>query len=153
MKEETEKLVKELMENTYSCFLATIDDQGLPFIRAVFNLRSKERFPHPAKIIKKYDDNPFSVYISTNTSSLKIKQIQNNKNVAIYYAFQDEVKGIMLQGQAEIINDIEFKKEIWVEGWERYYPQGYTDTDFTMLKVTPRFLKGWYRGHHVYNFE
>jgi general stress protein 26 len=59
----------------------------------------------------------------------------------------------MLQGEAEILDDIEFKKNIWMENWTIYYPQGYTDPDFTILKIKPNLLKGWYKGHLYYDFE
>ncbi len=153
MKEETRELAEELMVRPYSAALATIDENNYPTIRAVFNLRCKERFPHPAEVIEEYDDNPFTVYISTNTSSVKMKQVSTNKQVALYFSIPEEVKGIMLQGEAEVLEDMEFKKKIWVEGWQIYYPEGYTDPDFTILKVTPTLLKGWYRGPHSYKFE
>ncbi|NHJ84875.1 MAG: hypothetical protein FK734_05405 [Asgard group archaeon] len=147
-KEETEKLVMELLSKTYAGYLATIDEQGQPSIRAVFNLRNEEKFPRPAEAIKKYDNDPYSVYISTNTSSIKMKQITENKRIAIYYSLPDEIKGIMIQGEAEIIKDMNFKKDIWVENWTMYYPQGYTDPDFTLLKIKPKLIRGWSRGPH-----
>ena len=153
MKEETQSLVKELMEQTSAAYLATIDENGFPYIRAVFNLRCPEAFPHPARILKEYEDDPYTTYISTNTSSLKIKHIKANNKVAIYYCKPGEVKGIMLQGKAEIVDDMEFKKNIWEENWTRYYPEGYIDPDFTMLKIKPEYMKGWYRGHHVHKME
>ena len=96
--EGTEKIAKELLEKTYAGYLSTIDKNGFPYIRAVFNLRCKERFPHPAKVIEEYDKNPFTIYISTNTASIKIKQIEQNKKVSIYYALPNEVKGIQKAG-------------------------------------------------------
>ncbi len=153
MKEETENLVKELMEQTSTAFLATNDEKGIPFIRAVFNLKCPEDFPHPAKVISDYDDDSYTVYISTNTSSIKMKHINENNNIAVYYSKPVEGKGIMLQGQAEIIKDMEFKEKIWVENWTQYYPKGYTDPDFTMLKMKPKYLKGWYRGRFEHRFE
>lgn len=153
MKNETKSLIDELIVRPHSAFLATIDENNNPSIRAIFNLRCKERFSHPAKIIEEYDDNPYTVYISTNTSSIKMKHIIENNNVAIYFSLPDESKGMMLQGKAEILDDIEFKKKIWEESWTMYYPEGYTDPDFTILKFMPIVMRGWYRGQHAYNFE
>ena len=151
--EGTEEIAIELMKKTFVGYLSTIDENGFPYIRMVFNLRSLERFPHPAKVISEYDDEPFTVYISTNTSSVKMKQITKNNKVAIYFAIPDDFKGIMLQGEIEILDDRELKKNIWIDDWKIYYPQGYTDPDFTMLKMKPKLMKGWYKGHLYYDFE
>jgi len=153
MKEETESLVKELIEQTSTAYLATIDKNGLPYIRAVFNLRCPKSFPHSTKIIEEYETDPYTTYISTNTSSIKMKHIRINNNVAIYYCKPGDIKGIMLQGKAEIMEDMEFKKNIWEDNWTIYYPKGYTDPDFTMLKIKPEYIKGWFRGHHIHRIE
>ena len=153
MKEELQNLVNELMEKPSIAHLATIDENGSPSIRAVFNLRCKEKFPHPAKVIEEYDDNPYTVYISTNTSSTKIKHISKEKRIALYFSLPDEVKGIMLQGEAEILDDMMFKEKIWVDNWKIYYPQGFDDPDFTILKLEPKLLRGWFRGRHEHKFS
>jgi general stress protein 26 len=54
----------------------------------------------------------------------------------------------MLQGHAEILDDIGFKEKIWVDNWVMFYPKGYTDPDFTILRLKPKLLKGWYKGPH-----
>ena len=43
---------------------------------------------------------------------------------------------------------MDFKKKIWVDDWIKYYREGYTDTDFTILKLKPKYIKGWFRGPH-----
>ena len=153
MKDEIKKLLDELIEKPTSAFLATVDESGFPSIRAVFNLRNKERFAHPAKIIDEYEEDPYTVYISTNTSSVKMKHILNDSRIALYFSLPDEGKGIMLQGEAEVIEDMEFKKKLWMDNWTMYYPQGYDDPDFTMLKIKPKILRGWYRGKHEHKFS
>ena len=60
----------------------------------------------------------------------------------------DEYKGVMLRGEAEVYYDMEFKKTLWMENWTMYYPSGYSDPDFTILKVKPNWVKAWYRGVH-----
>ena len=147
-KKDIEDLALELLSKPSSAYLATIDRNGFPHIRAIFNLRCSEKFPHPAEVIEEYEENPLTVYIATNTSSVKIKQIKENNNIAIYYSHPSEIKGIMLQGHAEILDDIELKEKIWVDDWVMYYPKGYTDPDFTMLRLKPKFLKGWFKGPH-----
>jgi phosphatidylethanolamine-binding protein (PEBP) family uncharacterized protein len=53
-----------------AAYVTTIDPDGFPQTRAMFNLRRKEQFPGLASLFKdhQYD---FLVYFTTNTSSLK----------------------------------------------------------------------------------
>ncbi|HUU77599.1 MAG TPA: pyridoxamine 5'-phosphate oxidase family protein [candidate division Zixibacteria bacterium] len=143
-KKDIKEIAKELIGKSPVVYLATINENNEPEIRAVENLRCRNKFPHEAAILEKYEENPMTNYISTNTSSKKIKQIEKNKTVALYYSIPEEYKGIMMKGKVEILNDLKLKKEIWVEGSERYYPKGYSDPDFTILRIEPNYLKSWY---------
>ncbi|HUU78465.1 MAG TPA: pyridoxamine 5'-phosphate oxidase family protein [candidate division Zixibacteria bacterium] len=145
---DVKEIASEIMLKTKAGYLATIDSDGFPQIRAIDNLRCPDRFLHASQVLGKLDDK-LSIYISTNTSSEKIQHITKNKTVAVYFSLPDEFKGIMLQGIVEIIDDLEFKKEIWCEGWELFFPKGYTDPDFTILRIKPKYLKSWYQvGKH-----
>ncbi|MFX1256224.1 MAG: pyridoxamine 5'-phosphate oxidase family protein [Promethearchaeota archaeon] len=141
---ELRKFALDLMTRTKVAFLATIDEEGLPQIRAIENLRNPDKFPHSSKIFIGYDDN-FLVYVSTNTSSEKIKQIINNANIAIYYCIPEEYKGVMIRGYAEIVDDLEIKKKIWIKRMKIYYPKGIEDPDFTLLRLIPNYIKGYYK--------
>ena len=139
------KIAEELLTDTPVGFLTTIDEKGFPHIRAIENLRKKEKFPHASKVLGKYDNDIFNVYISTNTSSKKIKHIkENNNKISLYYCKPEEYKGIMLQGYADIVDDLELKEELWEDGWEKYYSKGFTDPDFTILRLKAIYLKTWY---------
>jgi general stress protein 26 len=138
----------DLMNRAPVIFMATVDIEGLPQVRAVENLRCIKKFPHPAKVLLEHEDDSLISYLSINTSSKKLRQVKNNPVIALYYSIPDEYKGVMLRGKAEILDDQEFKKKLWVEGWEKYYPKGHDDPDFTILKVRPNWVKAWYRGIH-----
>ena len=51
----------------------------------------------------------------------------------------------MLSGDIKIITDPEIGRKIWQEGWERYYPAGPTDPDYTVLRLKPTLARGWYK--------
>ena len=145
MKEITiEDIALDLIIKAPVVYLATINENNEPEIRAVENLRCKKKFPHESAILEKYEKNPLVNYISTNTSSDKINHIEKNKSVAMYYCSPSEYKGIMMKGPIEVLDNLELKKDIWKEGCERYYPKGYTDPDFTLLRLEPTYLKSWY---------
>ncbi len=138
----------DLMKRAPVAYMATVDGDGLPQVRAVENFRCSDKFPHTSEVISKLEDDPLTSYLSINTSSNKLRQVENNPVVALYYCVPLEYKGVMLRGNAEVLDDLEFKKTIWVKGWERYYPQGYSDPDFTILKIKPDWVKTWYSGIH-----
>jgi general stress protein 26 len=49
----------------------------------------------------------------------------------------------MLGGDIEIVDDDGLKEQLWQEGWERYYPEGPTDPDHTVLRLQPQVARGW----------
>jgi general stress protein 26 len=148
---EDREMAVYLLENAKAAFLTTIDAEGFPQTRGMFNLRNKEQWPN---LISMFDEhrNDFMVIFTTNTSSSKITDIQKNRKVSVYYSIPEEWRGLMLSGTMELIDDDEFKKSIWQDGWEKYYPKGYDDPDHTVLRLYPTIGRGWNQSH-TYLFE
>ncbi|OGU57048.1 MAG: hypothetical protein A2V66_05675 [Ignavibacteria bacterium RBG_13_36_8] len=132
-----------LMEKADVAYLSTIGLDGFPQTRAVYNFRNKKEFPSLVKLFKEHDDD-FLVYITTDTSSEKMRHIKNNPSACIYYCEPKEWHGLLLTGKTEIVNDIEIKKDIWQEKWWNYYKLGPEDPEYTILKLLPIHTKGWY---------
>ena len=76
--EEAKKISLELMESSKAIYLTSIDSEGYPITRAMFNLRNLEQFPEFNEFFKQLT-NPFEIYISTNTSSSKTSHIKKNQ--------------------------------------------------------------------------
>ncbi|MFX1457767.1 MAG: pyridoxamine 5'-phosphate oxidase family protein [Promethearchaeota archaeon] len=146
--EETKKLSLELMDTSKAAYLTTIDSEGYPITRAMFNLRNKEQFPEFSEFFAN-QDNKFLIYISTNTSSSKIDHIKENPKISVYFCEPEDFKGVMFGGDAEIIDDVELKKQIWLDWWTRYYPKGLEDPDYTLIKLNPKRVKFYYRLNQV----
>ncbi|MHA2281739.1 MAG: pyridoxamine 5'-phosphate oxidase family protein [Promethearchaeota archaeon] len=146
--EEAKKLSLELMQSSKAVYLTTIDSEGYPITRGMFNLRNKEQFPEFSEFFA-YQDNKFVNYISTNTSSSKITDIQKNPKISLYYCDPDDVKGVMFGGDAEIIDDLDLKKQIWLDWWTKYYSEGLEDPDYTLLKLNPKKARFYYRLNQV----
>ncbi len=125
-----------------ACYLATVDEKGFPEIRAMLNLRNPNVFPELRKFFSRKADD-FTVYLSTNTSSMKIKQIRNNPKVSLYYCNPDDWQGVMLCGVLEIVEDPAIKKDLWQSNWNMYYPQGLTDPDFSIARLRPQIVKAY----------
>jgi general stress protein 26 len=134
-------LSKMLLETAWPAYLTTIDDEGFPQTRAMFNLRNKKWFPKLIPFFKKHDD--FTIIFSTNTSSTKINDIKTNSAVSVYYCEPEAWNGVMFGGKIEVVDDVGIKKDLWHEEWERYYSKGHDDPDHTVLRLLPTVAKGW----------
>jgi len=142
--EEVKKSGLKLMEESKAAYLTTIDSDGFPITRAMFNLRNKEQFPEFIELFQN-QQNQFSIYISTNTSSSKVAHLNNNPKLCVYFCDSEDFKGFMLGGSVEIVDDIELKKKIWLDWWTRYYPEGVEDPDYTLLRLKPKNARYYHK--------
>jgi len=142
----SEKELREMCLQTinaaWPAYLTTVDAEGFPQTRAMFNLRNEVRFPKLVSLFQK-QSNEFTIIFSTNTSSTKISDMEENPKVAVYYCLPESWRGVMLGGEIEIVHDLELKKNLWHDGWERYYPSGFDDPDHSVVRLYPTIARGW----------
>lgn len=141
------RLALDLMETAETAIVTTIDPDGFPQTRAMFNLRRKEQFPGLTSFFADHQ-NDFLAYFTTNTSSAKIAHIKKNPRVSVYFHIPREFRGLMLGGNMEIVSDKNVKESLWQKGWETYYPVGPHDPDHTVLCLRP----GRANYYHQLNF-
>lgn len=158
------RFCQNLMIKSENGYFTTLSSDGFPITRAVFNLKNTSKFPTIKSVVTSQAD-PFFTLIGTNTESQKVRELQKNPKANLYYCIPDQFQGLSLSGTIEICEDLEFKRQLWVEGWEIYYPQGYHDPDFCILHLIPHYARGWYgsgkyafsirydNGEISYNFE
>lgn len=139
---EIREMCLDLVETGWPAYLTTVDEKGFPQTRAMFNLQNKERFPKLIPLFEKHSEK-YTIIFSTNTSSTKIDDIKSRPAASVYFCKPEVWQGVMFGGELEIVEDTELKKEMWHDGWERYYPQGYDDPDHTVLRLVPTIAKGW----------
>lgn len=142
---EAKRFSLGLMETSWAVYVTTIDENGFPRIRAMDNLRSKERFPKLANLFDAHKED-FWIPLSTNTSSGKMRHIMKNPQVAVYYCEPRKFRGVMLSGEVEIVRDLELKRALWHDYWTQYYPKGVNDPDFSLLSLYPAHAQGWAPG-------
>ncbi|MDE5819544.1 MAG: pyridoxamine 5'-phosphate oxidase family protein [Lachnospiraceae bacterium] len=113
----------EFIQKQKTAFLASVDEDGFPNVKAMFTPR-------------KIESNCF--YFSTNTSSMRAQQFMKNPKASIYFYQRGRFRyeGIMLIGTMEVMQDDTTKREIWQTGDTMYYRQGVTDPDYCVLKFT-----------------
>ena len=122
--EEARREALSLANRCTVAMLGTNGDDGYPNIKAIFKTENED-----LKII----------WFSTNTSSKRVAQLKRDSRACVYFVDFDQIKGLMLVGNAEVFQDIESRKRLWREGFERYYPSGVTDPDYSVLRFTARW--------------
>lgn len=137
------KDVINVINTAESVELSTYGVQGFPEIRAFLNLANPKKYPGLKDKAIHVDGETFTLYLSTNTSSRKIRQIRENNKCCLYYVLPAKFKGISIIGTMEEITDIDIKKDFRQPNWTMYYHKGYTDPDYTLLKFTSKHLHCW----------
>ena len=79
------------------------------------------------------------IWFSTNTSSKRVGQLVRNSTACVYFVDFEQWMGLMLVGNCEVLHDMESKKRLWREGFEKYYPLGVTDPDYSVLRFTAQW--------------
>ena len=119
-----EKLFEFIAEQK-TAFLGSVNREGYPIIRAMLAPR----------VIDGND-----LYLSTNTSSQKVKQCLENNKACVYFYKRGRFKyqGAALLGEMQVCEDQPTKDMIWRFGDKLFYKQGVTDPDYCVLKFTAK---------------
>ena len=128
---DAEKTVGNMIDKEKTIFVGSVDAEGFPNIKAMLQTRKREGLKH--------------IYLSTNTSSMRVSQFLKNNRACLYVCNTRFFKGVMLRGTMEILTDSTSKEMIWQEGDTMYYPEGVTDPDYCVLKFTA-FSGRYYSG-------
>ena len=131
--QNVEKTIGSLIDRAGNAIISSIDGDGFPNTKAMLPPRLREGIRY--------------FYFTTNTSSLRVKQYQQNPQACVYFYDQRFFRGVMIKGLMEVLLDAGSKEMIWREGDERYYSQGVTDPDYCVLKFTGQ------SGRYYSNFE
>lgn len=135
---DTEKTIGNLIDKQGVSFISSIDEKGFPNTKAMLPPRKREG-------IKTF-------YFTTNTSSMRVSQYQENPKACIYFCDRRFFRGVMLSGTVEVLTDNKSKEMIWQDGDTMYYPKGVTDPDYCVLRFTA--IKGrFYSKFKSENFE
>lgn len=134
---DAEKTVGNLIDKQKTAFIGSIDAEGFPTIKAMLQPRKREGIKY--------------IYLTTNTSSMRVAQYRANNHACIYFCDRRFFKGVMLQGTMEVLTDSASKEMIWREGDTMYYKEGVTDPDYCVLKFTATSGR-YYSGFKSENF-
>ncbi|SMC22155.1 General stress protein 26 [Clostridium acidisoli DSM 12555] len=128
MMKNPEQTIGNLIDKSTLTFISYIDEEGYPITKAMLKPREREG-------IKTF-------WLSTNTSSNKVKFFRDNPKASIYFVDKRFFRGVSLVGTIEVLETSEAKERIWREGDTMYYKEGVTDLDYCVMKFT--VLRGRY---------
>ncbi len=119
----TKEQVFEFIKKQKTAIISSVDSEGFPNTKAMLS---------PQKM----DGNNF--YFSTNTSSLKVAQYNEDEKACIYFYKRGlfSYMGVMLIGTMQVLTDQNIKDEIWRVGDTMFYKKGKTDPDYCILKFS-----------------
>lgn len=119
---DAEKTIGNIIDKQKICYISSIDEEGFPNTKAMLKPRKRVGIKE--------------IYLSTNTSSLKVKSFKKNEKACLYFCDTRFFKGICLIGMVEILENQDIKNEIWHIGDTMYYKKGKTDPDYCVIKFT-----------------
>jgi len=125
---DAEKTIGNLIDKQKICHLSSVDSEGFPNTKAMLNPRKRDGIKQ--------------IYLSTNTSSMRVAQFRENPKSCLYFEDRRFFRGVMLVGTVEVMEDSEHKEMLWENGDTKYYPLGVTDPDYCVLRFTA--IKGRY---------
>jgi len=131
-------------------------NQGLELVNrsiiAMLGTNAEDGFPNIKAMLKMENEGLKKIWFSTNASSKRVEQIKKNPKACVYFVDSNEFKGLMLVGSMAILQDKSSRQRLWREGFERYYPSGVDDPDYSVLCFTG--LRGnFYHGLSNIDFE
>ena len=141
---EAKRMSLELMKVVQDAYLSTVDSDGSPQARVMGNLRNKEQCRIAEELFAGHDED-FLIYMLTGHSSDKMQQIRANSKVSVYFCNSAQFHTLLLVGNVEEIDDLDLKKRIWQDEWKIHWPGGPEDPEFIMLKLLPKWAKGWHK--------
>ena len=109
MMRDAEKTVGNMIDKLKTAFIGSVDGEGFPTIKAMLQPRKREGIK--------------TIYLTTNTSSMRVAQYRENNHACIYFCDTRFFRGVMLRGAMEVLTDSASKEMIWQEGDTMYYPE------------------------------
>jgi general stress protein 26 len=130
---DPEKTIGNLIDKQGVSFIASVDGDGFPNMKAMLPPRKREGI--------------HTFWFTTNTSSMRVAQFRKNQKASIYFYDKRFFRGVMLAGTMEVLEDAASKEMIWCEGDTMYYKEGVSDPDYCVLRFTAR------RGRYYADFS
>lgn len=80
-----------MIDKLKTAFIGSIDSEGFPNMKAMLQPRKREGIK--------------TIYLTTNTSSMRVAQYRENNHACIYFCDTRFFRGVMLRGTMEVLTD------------------------------------------------
>ncbi|WP_059170829.1 pyridoxamine 5'-phosphate oxidase family protein [Bacillus sp. FJAT-27445] len=128
LKQEEMETLTELIKDVDTAMLTTVTDEGL--------------VSRPMKTQEVEFDG--DLWFFTKKETNKYEEILNDQEVNVAYAGKSYVS---VRGRAEIVEDINKKKELWSKAYEKIMQTSYDDPDVVLIKVKAEAAEYWETGN------
>ncbi|PAE24867.1 pyridoxamine 5'-phosphate oxidase family protein [Bacillus sp. 7894-2] len=125
--EEIETL-RELIKDIDTAMLTTVTEEGL--------------VSRPMKTQEVEFDG--DLWFFTKKETAKYEEILHDQDVNVAYAGKSYVS---VRGKAEIVEDLEKKKELWSKAYEEIMQTSYDDSNVVLIKVKTEAAEYWETGN------
>lgn len=98
MMRDAEKTVGGMIDKLKTAFIGSTDREGFPNIKAMLQPRKREGIK--------------TIYLTTNTSSMRVAQYGENNHACIYFCDTRFFRGAMLRGTMEVLTDSASKEKM-----------------------------------------
>lgn len=128
MKQEEMETLRELIKDVETAMLTTVTEEGL--------------VSRPMKTQEVEFDG--DLWFFTKKETDKYKEILHDKDVNVAYAGKSYVS---VRGRAEIVEDLNKKKELWSKAYEKIMQTSYDDPTVVLIKVKAEAAEYWDTGN------
>lgn len=111
---------EEIMEAARFCGLVTFDKSGNTSVRMM------DPFP---------PDEDGSIWMGTNRETRKVREIEGDPRVTLYYHSPEHVGYVAVYGTARLVDDPQEKASRWKDEWEGLYPD--REAKYLLIQVIP----------------
>jgi general stress protein 26 len=84
-----------------------------------------------------------TLWFFTDIRSIKVEEVNNQKQVHLAYAHPGKVSYMDVWGTASIVTDRQLIKDKWSPVVKAYFPGGAEDPNLALMKVTPTEVYYW----------
>ena len=130
MKQEEMETLRELIKDVDTAMLTTVTEEGL--------------VSRPMKTQEVEFDG--DLWFFTKKETNKYEEILNDQDVNVAYAGKSYVS---VRGRAEIVEDLNKKKELWSKAYEKIMQTSYDDSSVILIKVKAEAAEYWETGNFV----
>jgi general stress protein 26 len=128
MKQEEMEILRELIKDIDTAMLTTVTEEGL--------------VSRPMKTQQVEFDGDLWFFSKKETN--KYEEILHDQDVNVTYAGKSYVS---VRGKAEIVEDLDKKKELWSKAYEKIIQAPYDDPNVVLIKVKAEAAEYWETGN------